>query len=233
MSYVQLTINDSSVMQAYTAMPVGAGPFPGIIIYQEAFGVNGHIRRLADRFAASGYIAIAPELFHRTAPAGFEGNYNDFNSVAPHFQAITDQGLEADIMATWSWLKQHSRLKKDSIVCTGYCLGGRVSFFTNTLVPVKAAVSYYGSRIAPDLIKRAASLHAPMLFFWGGLDKHIPKEQIDAVIDGIKKEEKPYTNVVISSADHGFFCEEKPAYNDQAANEAWAHTLAFLEMKLR
>jgi carboxymethylenebutenolidase len=232
MSYVILKPSDGTEMHAYIAMPKGEGPFPGIIVYQEAFGVNGHIRSVADHFAAEGYVAIAPELFHRTAAPYFEGNYTDFAAIAPHFHGMSDKGLEADIFSVWDWLQAQPNVRKDQITSTGYCLGGRVSFYTNTLLPLKAAVSYYGGRIAPDLIRRADKLYAPMLFFWGGLDKHILPDQIDAVISGLKEVNKPYTNVVISTADHGFFCEARTSYNPQAANEAWALTLAFLKMKI-
>lgn len=220
-------------MNAYISLPSNSKErLPGLMVFQEAFGVNTHIRELSDRFAAEGYIVIAPELFHRTAPKGFEGSYTDFSSVASHTQAITESNLEADIKAVWEWLQSHPQVQQDNIACTGYCMGGRVSFLTNTMLPVKAAVSYYGARIVPDLIKRAPSLHAPMLFFWGGLDKHIPHEQIESITSELRKAGKQHINVEISYADHGFFCDKKAAYNADAASEAWALTLAFLKAKL-
>lgn len=228
LNYVELKAGDGSVMQAYTALPAGNGPFPGLILYQEAFGVNRHIRDLAERFAAVGFVVIAPELFHRTAPKGFEGSYTDFPAIAPHFQGLNDALLEHDARAAFEWLADHPKVQRDNISCTGYCMGGRVSFLTNTILPVKAAISYYGGRIAPDLIKRADHLHAPMLFFWGGLDKHIPHEQIETVTAGMRAAGKDFINVEISYADHGFFNDEKPAYSPKAAAEAWALTLAFL-----
>jgi carboxymethylenebutenolidase len=230
---VELNVADGTTLRAYTAMPSGKGPFPGLIVFQEAFGVNRHIRDVADRFAAEGYAAIAPELFHRSAPPGFEFPYTDFESVKPHFMAITEAGLEADTRAAWDWLHGQAEVRGDATACIGYCLGGRVAFLANAILPFKAAVSYYGGRIAPDLIVRAPNLHGHHLFFWGGLDKHIPPESVEAVIDSLRKAGKPYTNVVISDADHAFFCDDRPNYNEQAARESWAHTLAFLREKLR
>jgi carboxymethylenebutenolidase len=199
------------------------------MVFQEAFGVNNHIRHIANNFAEQGYIAIAPELFHRTAPKGFEGSYMDFSAIAPHFQGITEGGMEADIRATWDWLRDNNHVQHDNISCIGYCMGGRVAFLTNTMFPVKAAVSYYGGRIVPDLIKRASKLHAPMLFFWGGLDKHIPNEQIEAITSELDKENKSYINVQISYADHGFNCDERASYNKKAAKESQALAMAFLK----
>src|SRR5665213_1886886 len=118
--YVSLSVSDGTTMQAYTAIPEGDGPFTGLMLFQEAFGVNAHIRELADRFAKEGFLVIAPELFHRTAPAGLEISYTDFAAVAPHFQAITVEKSEADIHAAYNWLAGNEQVKKDDIVCTGY-----------------------------------------------------------------------------------------------------------------
>ena len=110
----------------------------------------------------------------------------------------------------------------------GYCMGGRISFLANSALPLKRAVSYYGGNIAPALLDRASMLHGPMLFFWGGLDKHIPPEQREQVIDALKQNGKKYVNVEISDADHAFFCDARPAYNPRASQLAWALTLEFL-----
>jgi len=228
---VELRVDDGTTMQAYVACPGGPGPWPGLMVFQEAFGVNAHIRHVVERFAAQGYVAIAPELFHRTAPAGFTCAYNDFPSVMPHMTAVNGAGLEHDIAATWNWLQKEPRVRHDAIACIGYCMGGRTAFFANTLKPFKAAISYYGGRTA-DYLDRTPKLHGPMLFYWGGLDTHIPTEQITSIEAALRSAKKPYTNVVISDADHGFFCDDRPSYNEQAANEAWAQTLAFLKNKL-
>ncbi len=229
---IELKVADGTAMRAYSVLPSGRGPFPGLIVFQEAFGVNGHIRDVADRFAKEGYAVIAPELFHRTAPPGFEGDYKDFASVMPHMKGITPAGLEADARAAWDWLQGQAEVRPKAMACVGYCMGGRVSFVANSILPFRAAISYYGGGIAPDLIKRAPDLHAPMLFFWGGLDKHIPAEQVASVVEALKKAEKPHINEVISYADHAFFCDDRPNYNEQAAREAWALTLAFLREKV-
>ncbi|TGE28241.1 dienelactone hydrolase family protein [Hymenobacter metallicola] len=234
MSYpnaVTLTAADNSHFSAYTAFPTLEGPHPGMILLQEAFGVNGHIRAVADRLAQAGYVVIAPELFHRTAPAGLEIPYSDFASAAPHYQAITPEGLTADVQAAYTWLRNQPNVT-EKIGSIGFCLGGRVSFLTNAVLPLAAGVSYYGGG-THHLAGRAAELHAPHLFFWGGQDKHIPKEQVDAVMAALDAAGKPYLNTVISYADHGFLCDERPSYHAEAAQEAWALTLAFFNEKLR
>jgi carboxymethylenebutenolidase len=98
----------------------------------------------------------------------------------------------------------------------------------NSALPFKAAISFYGGRIAPDLLPRAPELHAPMLFFWGGLDTHIPPEQIRAVTDTLTQAKKTFVNVEISDAGHGFFCDAREAYKETAARQAWTLSLSFL-----
>ncbi len=214
-------------MQAYVARPAAGGAHPGLIVFQEAYGVNGHIRKVTDRFAAQGYVAIAPELFHRTAPPGFEGDYKDFSSVKPHFQAFTNEDAEADIRSTYDWLRSNPKVAAENISCVGFCMGGKMSFLANAVVPIRAAVSFYGGR-AETLLDRAPRLHGPTLLIWGGRDKHISPEHRKAVTDALDAQKKTYVNVVFSNADHAFFCEERAAYEPSAARQSWALTLEFL-----
>jgi carboxymethylenebutenolidase len=225
---VQLKVAGSSPMQAYVARPESNGPNPGLIVFQEAFGVNAHIRDVTERFAEQGYVAIVPELFHRTAPAGFEASYSDFPAIRPHMQAVTAEAAEADIRATYDWLHSNSQVKRDNISCVGFCMGGRVSFIADSIVPLHTAVSFYGGGIAPDLLDRAAFLHAPILLVWGGLDKHITPELRRSVVDAVAAQHKPYVNAEFSQADHGFFCDQRSAYEPKSARQAWALTLEFL-----
>jgi carboxymethylenebutenolidase len=225
---IQLKVAESTPMSAYVARPASGDPHPGLMVFQEAFGVNSHIRKVTERFAEEGYVAIAPELFHRTAPAGFEGDYKDFPAVMPHYQAVTNEAAEADVRATFEWLRSHSQVQADQISCVGFCMGGRVSFLANSVVPVQKAVSFYGGGIAPGLLDRASHLHGPALLLWGGLDKHITAEHRNAVVDALKAQHKVYLNVEFSNADHAFFCDERASYEPIAARQAWAMTLEFL-----
>jgi len=228
-----LSVADGTEMHAYTAAPNDAtGNTPGILLLQEAFGVNQHIRNVADRLAQAGYAVVAPELFHRTAAPGLEIPYSDFASAAPHFQGITVEGLTADLQAAYAWLQAQEHVQADKIGSIGFCLGGRVSFLANAVLPLQAAVSYYGGG-TQQLKDRAADLHAPHLFFWGGQDQHISKEHVHEVIEAVEAAGKPYLNTVISYADHGFHCDERPSYNPAAAHEAWALTLAFFQERLK
>jgi carboxymethylenebutenolidase len=225
---VELGVADGTRMAAYVARPEGGGPHPGLLVFQEAFGVNHHIRNVSERFAAEGYVAIAPELFHRTAPPGFEGSYTDFPAVMPHARAVTTETAELDIRSAYEWLRSNAQVKEDAISSVGFCMGGRASFIANSLVSLRGAVSFYGGGIAPGLLDRAAKLQAPSLFIWGGLDKHITVEHRNAVTEALDAQQKTYVNVEFSRADHGFFCDERAAYEPHSARQAWALTLEFL-----
>jgi carboxymethylenebutenolidase len=225
---ITLPVSDGTGMDAYVSRPDTSGNFPGLIVLQEAFGVNRHIRNVADRFAQEGHFAIAPELFHRTAP-GFEGDYNNFNSVTPHMRAMTVEGTEADLRACFEWLKKQKTIQPENISSVGYCMGGRVSFLANAILPLRAAASYYGGGIAAGLLDKATSLHAPMLFFWGELDQHIPPEQRSAITGALKAVGKRYVNVQFSHAGHGFNCDERGSFEPRASRDAWALVLEFLK----
>jgi len=222
-----LAVADGTSMEAYVARPDDKGKHAGIIVLQEAFGVNSHIRDVTNRLAREGYVALAPELFHRTAP-GFEGNYNDIQSIRPHMQAVTMATAQSDLGAAFEWLQSYSYVQQDKIFSVGFCMGGRISFLANTVLSLRAAASFYGGGIAPELTKRADSLHGPMLLVWGLLDKHIGSEQRNAVTRALDESHKTYVNAEFSSADHGFFCDERAAYQPQAARQAWALLLEFL-----
>jgi carboxymethylenebutenolidase len=230
--YETLKVSDGTTMRAWVARPKDGAAHAGLLVFQEAFGVNAHIRDIAARFAKEGYLAIAPELFHRTGP-GFEGRYDDFPSTMPHMRALTDAGTEADQRAAYEWLRA-SGAGAFPISAIGYCMGGRAAFLAALTLPLACAISYYGGGIAPNannggLIGRAGELRAPVLFFWGGRDKHITTEHIRAVTDGLRAVGKNFVNVEISDADHGFFCDARAAYNPAAAAQAWPLTLAFLK----
>ena len=228
--YVTLSAGDGTYLRAYVAHPAEK-PRAGLIVFQEAFGVNAHIRDVTERFARQGYLAISPDLFHRTAP-GFESGYEDFAAVMPHLGALTDPGLEADIRAAFAWLPKE--LVSGAV---GYCMGGRTACLAALTVPLACGISYYGGGIAPNprgagLLDRLKDLRAPMLFFWGGKDSHIGPEQTQAVVAALRAAKKTYVNVEFSDADHGFFCDARGSYNAAAAAQAWPLTLAVLSTHL-
>lgn len=233
--WINLQVADGTTMRGYVSKPIDTHPHATILVFQEAFGVNPHIRDITERFSREGYLALAPELFHRTGP-GFEGSYTDFPAVMPHFGALKDDQLALDIHAAYDWL-QKALGKPVPTGAVGYCVGGRITTLAAMTVPITCGIAYYGGGTAPGgmfsaLTPRFDELKAPMMFFWGGLDQHIGSDAVRAVEDAAKAAGKQYTNVVFSYADHGFFCDARASYNKAAAKQAWVLTLEFLEVSI-
>jgi carboxymethylenebutenolidase len=231
-------VSDGTSMNAFLARPSGEGKHPGMLVFQEAFGVNAHIRDICQRMAAEGFVALAPELFHRSAPPGYEGSYDQMEAAIAQVRALTESGLEADIRAAHQALAADSAVDASRIVSIGFCMGGRVSFLADAVLPLRASISFYGGGIAPSqmgpgMLGRATDLHAPILLFWGGRDKHIGVEQPRAVADALRAAGKTYINVEFSDADHGFFNDVRRSYHASSAAQAWALSQAFLKDRLR
>lgn len=157
-----------------------------------------------------------------------EGPYGDFAALGEHFNAITVDGLAADARAAHTWLTDDREVDTASIAAIGYCMGGRAAFLANAERPLAASVSYYGGGIATQLLDRVDRLHGPQLLCWGGRDIHIQPEQTRAIDDALRAANKPHTTVTFGEAGHAFFCDQWPAYQPDAASEAWALTIAFL-----
>jgi len=224
--FLSVPVSDGGEMRVFVARPQKSDKVPAILVFQEAFGVNAHIRDVTQRFANLGYLAAAPELYHRIEP-GFEGRYDDFNSVRALMSKLTNEGLEADTRATFELLSS-DKTCNGRFASIGFCMGGRVSYIANSILPLSAAVSFYGGGIAPALLDRAARQNAPILLFWGGLDKHIGEDQRSAVRGALTNASKPFAETLFSFADHGFFCDQRASYNPDATRDAWALTISFL-----
>lgn len=235
--FLTLQVSDRTEMRAYIGRPEGGQKSPGVLVFQEAFGVDKHIRDVTERLAKEGYVAIAPELFHRTAPPGFEGNTADFQSVMPHVMALTDANLEGDIRAAHDALSRQSTIDSQRIVCVGFCMGGRVSFLANLILPLRAAISFYGGGIArsergPGLLGRAEQTNGAIFLFWGGRDKHIGPVLRREVNEALRATQKTFAGMEFADADHAFFNDTRPSYNRPAAECAWKLSLAFFQSNL-
>lgn len=218
-SMLELAVDDGSRMNAYMADPKKPSG-RGVIVLQEAFGVNAHIRNVAERLAQLGFRAVAPELYHRTA-RGFEGDYEDIAACMPHMQSLSGAGLDADLRAAHHWLGQH---EAGEVAAVGFCLGGRVAIRACATLPLFAAASFYGG--FPK--EHVARLQAPLFLVWGDEDTHLPPAPRAEFADLLRVEGKSFMECTFSGAGHGFFCEERAAYRAAPARVAWAGLVEFL-----
>jgi carboxymethylenebutenolidase len=218
-------------MDIYEAAPDGT-PDRAVIVIQEAFGVNDHIQDVTRRFAARGYLAVAPALFHRTG--GGTAPYDDFSKVMPMFEGLTDAGLLDDVDATLDHLGG-AGIPHERTGIVGFCMGGRVTFLVALERALGAAVGFYGGGIVtarfpqfPALIDRTAELQTPYLGLFGDLDTGIPVEDVETLRDRLDSEARVTHQVVrYPDAEHGFHCDARPSFNASAAADAWERTLAW------
>ncbi|RKP53450.1 dienelactone hydrolase family protein [Pararobbsia silviterrae] len=219
---------DDGTFGAYLALPrQGEGSGPGIVLIQEIFGVNAHIRSVADQYAADGYVVLAPDLFWRSAPRvelGYDGD--DFKRAIELMQACDADRAVQDIAATVKALRGLAKAGSP-VAAIGYCMGGRLAYKTAATGAIDKAVAYYGGGIHADL-DRADKINVPIQFHFGALDSHIPLSAVDSIkarFEGRKNAEFH----VYEGADHGFNCSHRASYNRHSAALAHGHTLVFLE----
>jgi carboxymethylenebutenolidase len=217
-------------MPAFVARPEGASRAPAVLVIQEAFGLNGHIKDVARRIAGEGYVALAPDLYWRGGKGRSVG-YDQLPEAIALMQSIKDTGVVSDLGGAIAWLEKQPAVRADRIGITGFCMGGRVSYLAACELAdkIKAAVPYYGGGIPID---KTAKLRCPVLAFFGEKDGFIPLEFVDQLKAEAKRLGKPVEVVVYPGADHGFFCNERASYQKAAADDSWQRLKAFFAKHL-
>lgn len=221
-----------STMPSYVAEPAGTAK-SGVIVIEEIFGVDASIRSITELVAREGYLAIAPNILHRTDPH-FEAAH-DNDGIAKGFaaaSAVKFPDLVADLTSAGAYLRE--RLGAEARIGTwGFCFGGSVAFLSATLPFVQCAVSFYGGQIAsshvadrPPMLEIAAQVRAPVFFAFGGQDEHIPADAHAKIRKALDARGKPYVFHVFESEGHGFF-RNGPDAND-GARAAWPLVKQFL-----
>jgi len=222
--------NESLQIDAYLAEPSAPGKYPAIVVIQEIFGVNSHIREVTDRLAREGYVAIAPAIFQRTAP-GFEVGYSESETKQGRVYKDQTQAIEllSDIQATIAYLRTLPSVTGDMIGAIGFCFGGHVAYLTATLPEIKATASFYGAGIATmtpgggvPTIAHTSEIQGTLYAFFGTQDPLIPVEQIDQIEAELHKCSNAH-RVFRYAAGHGFFCDQRSDYSPTAAADAWEH----------
>lgn len=224
-SWIDITIGDGS-FGAYLSLPRG-GHGPGIVLIQEIFGVNQHIRNLADQYAADGYVVLAPDLFWRHG-ARIELGYDEagWQRAVELMQATDFAKAQTDIAASVTALRALPATSGEKVAALGYCFGGRLSYHTAANGLVDAAVAYYGGGIQ-NALDRADQIKVPMVLHFGGADSHIPVEAVKAIAERFDDNEQVAIHVY-AGAEHGFNCNHRSTYSQRAAAQAHGNTLLFL-----
>lgn len=223
--WIQVPVGSQS-FKAYLAVPDLPQPRPGVLVVQEIFGVNSHIRSVAERVAEAGYVALAPDLFWRVQP-GFEVGYTP-EDIAKGREVRAKMNMDevlGDMKAAADVLKARPETRGHKLGVMGFCWGGLITYLCACRFQPDAAASYYGGSIV-NYLKEADRITKPVMFHFGELDKHIPLSEVEQ-IQAAMRGKKDTTVFVYPGADHGFHCDQRGSYHAPSAAKAWQRTLEF------
>ena len=229
--WIDIKAHDGGNFGAYVSTPpkVTAGG-PGIMLIQEIWGVNQHIRDVADQYAMDGFTVFAPDVFWRQQPRVDLGYNETDNPKAFAFMGALDRlNAVKDLASVANALRSHCESVGDGvgkIASVGYCMGGALSFMCAASGSVDAAVCYYGGGIH-TMLDRAPHIKVPMLMHFAENDGHIPMSAVESVQAAFKGRDDVRIDVY-AGVDHGFNCWGRAMYNQQAAALAHGRSLAFL-----
>jgi carboxymethylenebutenolidase len=225
MAWTTIGVDDGTRMDVYVERPP-AERAPAVIVLQEIFGVNSHIRHVTRRVSELGYVAVAPDLFHRAQPR-FEGRYDDVPAARDVAMTTQRPALEADLRAVHAWLSADAHVEPTRIAAWGFCYGGRVALRAAVQLPLCATISFYGGMF-DGFLDEVRHIHGAVLLAWGGQDHNIPASVRRSLVDALAAEKLSYVNVVFGDAVHGFCCEDRGSYHAPSARQAWELARAFL-----
>ncbi len=219
---VKLRTSDGHDLGAYVARPDGE-PIAGLVVVQEIFGVNSHIRSVADGYADDGFLAIAPALFDRVE-RDVELSYTgeDRNKAMELMRKLTPEGALEDVAAALAWVREDSGKPKAGVI--GYCYGGNIAWRSAATLDPQAVVGYYAGGIGQvaDQTPRC-----PVMLHFGKQDTHIPAEQVEKVHAA-----HPEVQIFWYDAGHAFNCDQRESYQPEAARIARERSVEFLKKHL-
>jgi len=231
---VEIPLEGGGTMGGYLARPQGDATLPGVIVFMEIFGVNSHIRDVVERVAAEGYVALAPDFFHRTGP-GVEYGYDEAGMAAGMklLNALDADEMIADARAALAWLRGRADTTRKA-GAMGFCIGGHMTYLTACETDVDAAASFYGGGIAapqgmggkPSTVSRTGKISGKILCLFGEKDALIPQDQVEKIQTALAKAGVDHEVVVYPDADHGFFCDQRATHQKAAAEDAWKRVKA-------
>lgn len=238
---VELTV-DGGKMPTFVAYPEAAGPRPVVLVFQEIFGVNGHIKDVAARVAKEGYVAIAPDYHHRAWPTGTQLPYNDegMKKGMEVIPKLTTEGVDKDIDACLAYLANKKEANTQKLGAMGFCIGGHVTYLAAATRPLAAAASFYGGGIASfgpgggkKTIDRTGDIKGKILCVFGKDDPMIPEDQVAAIRKALEENKVRHEVVVYDNASHAFFRDPDPRmYREHAAKDAWERTKRLFKEEL-
>jgi len=237
---VEIPLEGGGTMGGYLARPASGGPHPGVVVFMEIFGVNGHIRDVTERVAREGYVALAPDYFHRTGP-GVEYGYDD-DGMAKGMKLLGQlvaSEMIGDARAAVAFLRGRDDVT-DKVGAMGFCIGGHMTYLAACETDVDAAASFYGGGIVADpgpggeasTVGRTGKIRGHLLCLFGGQDALIPADQVATIRKALADAGTSHEVVVYDPANHGFFCDQRATYHAASAKDAWERVKALFAAEL-
>ncbi|MEA5470875.1 dienelactone hydrolase family protein [Spirulina sp. 06S082] len=232
--------NGDLQIDAYLAQPDAPGTYPGVIVIQEIFGVNGHIQDVTERIAEEGYVAIAPAIYQRLAP-GFSVGYSPKEIELGRKYKVQTKADEllSDIQSAIAYLKILPQVKAGGMGSIGFCFGGHVAYLAATLADIKATAAFYGAGIATltpgggePTIARTQEIKGTLYAFFGKEDPLISLPEVEAIATELQKCNIPHQIFSYDGAGHGFFCDRRSDYDQSSAKDAWQKVLQLFSSML-
>lgn len=238
---MQITTSTGETMGGFLARPDGDARLPAVLVFMEIFGINDHIRDVTRRVAAEGYVALAPDYFHRTG-AGMQLGYDDagMEEGMKHLGQLQADQMISDAQDALTFLRARSDVAGDRIGAMGFCIGGHMTYLVACETDIQAAASYYGGGIAApqgpggaaSTLSRTSKISGRIECYFGGKDAMISSDQVDAIRDALAGAGIDHDVQVYAQADHGFNCDQRATYEEAAATDAWKRTFALFGDKL-
>ena len=239
---IEIPLQGGGAMGGYLARPSDGDVRPAVLVFMEIFGINSHIRDVTDRLAREGYVALAPDTFHRTGP-GVEYAYDEegMERGMALLGALKAGEMISDVNAAIDWLESRTDVQSERIGAIGFCIGGHVTYLSACETSVCCAASFYGGGIAApagpggaqSTIGRTHKIKGRVLCLFGDRDGYIPPDQVEAIAAALKAAGVNHETVVYPGADHGFFCDQRESYQLAAATDAWDRVKALFAAELR
>lgn len=220
--------------------PSEGNSFPAVIVIMEAFGVTSHIEKVCDQYAANGYVAIAPALYHRQHPNPKLG-YDEMPAVQGYMGELRDNELIEDVSVAIDYLNnKYPRTANQKIGIVGYCVGGRIAYLAATSCPgLSAASVYYGGRIlvpfgdGPAPIDLTSNISIPVMGNFGDTDENPSPADVKTIDDALTAAGVTHDFKSYPGAGHGFNCDDRGSYNEAAATDAFTRTLGFFDANVK
>lgn len=229
--------SDGEILRGHLARPAEPGPHPAVVVIQEIWGLNDHIRDVAERLAREGYVALAPDMYSREGGAPSQ----DLEELRRFVGGIPDRRFVQDLRAAVAYLRTRSEVREERIGAIGFCIGGAWALLLACHEPIQACADFYGRIRYPELsdakprhpIDYVPGLACPLLGVFAGDDPMIPVPWVRDLEEALRAHGKSAEVHVYPEAPHAFFNDQRDSYRPEAAEDAWAKTLAFFGRHLK